>query len=53
MVDVNETTEKWRKTAITVKGRILIFPQPACFMSVKSGSGHGARGTQPPASWTL
>lgn len=50
---MKQQTEKWRKTAITVKGRILIFPQPACFMSVKSGSGHDAGGTQPPASWTL
>lgn len=41
------------KASLHFKGICFDFPQPACFMSVKSGRGYGPGGTQPPASWTL
>lgn len=53
MVDATETTNReMEKASRHLKGTYSDFPQPACFMPVKSGSGHRAGGAQPPASST-
>lgn len=46
IVDASKTMNReMEKANLHLKGICFDFAQPACFMSVKSGSGYGAGGT--------